>query len=301
MQDYLIGVDAGGTKTTAQAYSLQGEPLAAETGGFGNLTVHFEQGFANLCETIDRLKTKLEGNCVFLCIGCAGIETGGKKEEAARLIRERYPEPAVMTNDAMLGLYAALEGRDGLLVIAGTGSIGYLKQGGELRRFGGWGHLINDDGSGYTIAAKAIRFIAYGFDTNHSETLLKQKVFAHLGIQELRELIDFTYRSSKGELAALTPIVEQAAEEGDPQAGEILDWAGERIAYLAIGLCRQYGVENPEIAISGSVIRKTARVNKKFRETLLREIGSFTLHERRFEPTIGAYYLYLEQQNQAGE
>ena len=51
---------------------------------------------------------------------------------------------------------------------------------------------------------------------------LKRAVFEKLGITKLRELIDFTYRSSKGEIAALVPVIEDCANKGDPQAQEIL-------------------------------------------------------------------------------
>lgn len=297
MRQYIIGVDAGGTRTTAAAFDLNGKKIAEEQGLFGNVTVDFDAGLSHICETVDRLTKKTEGECVWLCLGCAGIETGGRKEKAAAILKKRYAFPCFVTNDAMLGLYALLKGEDGVLIIAGTGSIGYLKKGGALHRFGGWGHLINDDGSGYTIALKAIRFIAYSFDTNQSETALKKAVFSHLHITALRELIDFTYRSSKGEIAALVPVIADCADKGDPQAQEILRWAGERLSHLACGLCRQYAVKHPLIAVSGSVIRKIPLVQDAFRKTLTQQIGSYTLLDRDFDPAEGGYYIWLEQKN----
>lgn len=295
--DYIIGIDSGGTKTTARAYSPDGVPLDSAVSGFGNLTVDFAQGMENICAAADELRGRLAGECLYLCLGCAGIETGGKKDAARNFLAARYGGSRVhVTNDAMLGLYAALEGQDGVLVIAGTGSIGYLKQGGVLRRFGGWGHLINDDGSGYSIAIRAIRYIAYSFDTGSGDTPLRRAVFSRLGLTELRELIDFVYASAKGEIAALVPVVVETAEAGDPQAREILTWAGERLAWLAIPLCRQNGLQKPRIAISGSVLRKTAITNRVFRETLRRELGEYILCDGDFEPPKGALYLWRKAQ-----
>lgn len=297
MDRYIIGIDSGGTKTTAKAFSLSGELLDTAVSGFGNLTVDFDKGMENICTAVDELKNRLTGECCFLCLGCAGIETGGKKELARQALTARYGDIISVTNDAMLGLYAALEGRDGVLVIAGTGSIGYLKKDGGLHRFGGWGHLINDDGSGYTIAMRAVRYIAYGFDTGHPDTPLKEAVFRHLQLTELRQLIDWVYRSSKGEIAALVPVVVQTALDGDPQAGEILAWAGERLAWLAIPLCRQNELANPNIAISGSVLRKIPMVNQVFQAVLKREIGSYTLYDNDFDPPKGGYYIWQEQKD----
>lgn len=295
MQDYIIGVDAGGTKTTAAAYSMSGVKLAEEEGGFGNTTVDFKQALSNVCKTVDSLIKRLDGTCLFICFGCAGIETGDLKPRAKEILTERYGKIITVTNDAMLALYAALQGKDGILIIAGTGSIGYLKKGKTLHRFGGWGHLINDDGSGYSVVMKAIRFITYSFDTQKPETPLKQAIFQKLGIAELRQLIDFTYHSTKGEIASLVPVIEQVADASDPQANEILEWAGERLAWLAVNLYRNNPMPAPKIAVSGSVILKTKRIRCAFEDTLNRELPDYTLIASRFEPTCGGYYLWKEQ------
>ena len=295
--DYIIGIDAGGTKTVAAAFDQHGKKIAEETGSYGNVTVHFDIGISHICDTVDRLLEKITGTCIYLCLGCAGIETGNLKEKASSVLKKRYPFPCFFTNDAVLGLYSALQGKDGILIIAGTGSIGYLKKDGALHRFGGWGHLINDDGSGYTIACKAIRFIAYSFDTNAEETMLKREIFSQLGIAQMRELVDFTYRSSKGEIAALVPVVEECAKKGDPQAQEILRWAGERLAMLAVGLCQQYNEKQPLIAVSGSILKKIPFVQHAFCASLNREIGTYTLITENFDPAKGAYYLWTDQKN----
>lgn len=292
---YIISIDAGGTKTAAAAFDENGVKIAEEIGDFGSVTADYNKGLANIFETVDRLLAKMDGECIYLCLGCAGIETGDYKAKAYDLFRAKYSFPVFITNDAMLGLYAALKGEDGILTIAGTGSIGYLKKDGELKRFGGWGHLINDDGSGYTIATKAIRFIAYSFDVNESETPLKKAVFEQLGITELRSLIQFVYASSKGDIAALVPVIERCANEGDPQATGILRWAGERLSRLAIGLCKQYGVKEPKIAISGSVLRKMPLVKETFCTAIKEEVGEFTLIDESFDPACGGYYIWLEQ------
>lgn len=289
MNRYYIGVDAGGTKTTATAYNEQGEPLLTKVGGFGNVTVNMSQGLNNIINTINEIIQEL-GDGAEIAVGIAGVETGNKKAMVQEELLKHYSNVFV-TNDAYLGLYAALKGQDGILIISGTGSIGYLKRGDDMKRFGGWGHLINDDGSGYSIAIKAIRYIAYSFDTNNSDTALKNAIFTHLDITYLKQLIDFTYKSSKGEIASLAAVVSKTAEEGDYQAQSILSWAGERLAYLAIGLCSQYNILNPRIALSGSIIRNVELTKRTFCDTLNSELAGYTLMDEDFEPQIGGYYL----------
>ncbi len=293
MDKYIIGIDSGGTKTTACAFSTDGMLICEEVTGFGNVTVDFDKGIANIKQAIDKIVSKLGQEYQLICLGCAGIETGDKKAVVKEYLEKIYGEKVYVTNDAMLALYSALQGEDGILVIAGTGSIGYLKQGEAVKRFGGWGHLINDDGSGYSIVIKAIRYIAYSFDTNKSDTILKREIFEKLEITELKQLIEFTYKSSKGEVAALVPAVVKAAEEGDWQAQSILMWAGERLAYLAIGLCHEYNVIKPKIAVSGSVLKKINIVAESFRDTLNSELDGYTIFDNDFNPSKGACYINL--------
>lgn len=293
MNKYYIGVDAGATKTTACAYSTDGQTLQTATASFGNVTLDFVQGVKNIKQAIDEIIIT-QGVPIMVVLGISGVETGSLKEQVYNALQADFPNLYV-TNDAMLGLYAALKGEDGILIIAGTGSIGYLKCGQELKRFGGWGHLINDDGSGYSIAIKAIRYIAYAFDNNNADTPLRKAIFSHLHITELRQLIDFTYKATKGEIAALVPIVVQTANAGDIQAVSILRWAGERLAFLAIGLCNQYNIQKPRIAISGSVIKKVNIVRKCFCDTLNCELDGYTLIDDDFTPAIGGYYIAVQK------
>lgn len=294
---YIIGIDAGGTKTTATAYSMAGEPLETATADFGNVTLGFDDAIKHICTAIDELIAKLGTDYQLIVMGGSGVETGDNKSLVRFALGERYQDRIYVTNDAMLALYAALKGKDGILIIAGTGSIGYLKQGDQMHRFGGWGHLINDDGSGYSIAMKAIRYITYSFDTCRSETPLKSAIFEHLGITELRELIDFTYKAKKRDLAALVPIIVDVATAGDEQAKSILRWAGERLAFLAIGLCHQYNVVKPKVAVSGSIIKKIDFLRRCFYHTLNGELAGYTAVADDFDPTKGGYYIALEQLN----
>ena len=293
---YIIGIDAGGTKTTATAFSQTGEALGSSRSGFGNLAVDFDIGMGHICETINELIQKNGDGCEFICLGCAGMEEGNLVPRTEEYLTGRYGCRAYATNDGLLAHYALLNGQDGVLVIGGTGAIAYLKKGRELHRFGGWGHLINDDGSGYSIAMKAVRYLTFSYDTGNFETPLKKAVFDQLGLKDIWELVDFIYSNKKGAVASIVPAIERLADAGDEQACSILSWAGEKLAYLVVNLCRQNDLRDPRVAISGSVIRKTAMLKRIFCETIKENIGDFTLIDNDADPAKGGYYIWLEQQ-----
>lgn len=298
--EYLIGVDAGGTRTVAQAYDKSGNLLCEALSGPGNLTASFEQAVENITLVIKEILDKHKGDsCIYACIGCAGAETGDLKIKATAKLFEGFNRSIsriFVTNDAMLALSSALEGKNGVLIISGTGSIGYLKKGKSFARFGGWGHLLSDEGSGYYIGITAIRFICYSQDRGDINTPLKNSVFEALSITEHRQLIDFTYKAQKGEIAALSKTVEEAAAAGDPQAKMILFKAGEKLAYLAINLLQQNIILRPEIAISGSVLKKSDAVKQAFIETLNLRVKDYTLRENTFEPAKACCYLYSQDE-----
>lgn len=298
--DYIIGVDSGGTKTKAVSFDLDGNLLNTAQSGAGNLTVAFDTSIENTKEAVLSLQKLHSGdNCIYAAFGYAGAETGSLKNAALSELSAFFGttiKELFITNDALLALYSALEGQDGALIISGTGSIGYLKHKNDAFRFGGWGHLISDEGSGYYIGITAIKYITGAYDNGNENTPLKSAVFQKLAITSHRELIAFTYGASKAEIASLCTVVEGLAQEKDPQAVAILTKAGEKLAYLAINLLRLHPIPSPNIALSGSVLRKIPMVKKSFLQALsqnaLLKHEKYTIIDRDFEPSKACYYLY---------
>ena len=56
---YQIGIDAGGTHTTAIAYDLTGQELLTVETGQGNINADFDGGMANIKEAIRQIQAKL--------------------------------------------------------------------------------------------------------------------------------------------------------------------------------------------------------------------------------------------------
>lgn len=294
-ENYMISVDAGGTKTKACAYDKAGNLLCSKITDFGNLSLDYDLAYEHILKAVNGCIAECTGRCGFVCIGAAGIETGNLKQRLKTDLENALHLTVYATNDAVLALYAALEGKDGVLVISGTGAIATCKWGGEVSRVGGWGHLINDDGSGYSIGAKAIRRITDNYDTDQTGTSLETGIFTHLGITSLRELISFVYSHQKSDIAALLPVVERLAENGDEQAADILIWAGEQLATLVFRICARHHITEPLIGISGSAITKTRMTRTAFEQAIAARYSSYKIVTCQNDPAKGGYYIWLEQ------
>ena len=84
--EYMIAVDAGGTKTESVAYSMDGQVLAEQKAAFGNILIDPELELNHICESIEQLLLQLAtDDCNMLVLGIAGSDS--KKYES--LIQQR--------------------------------------------------------------------------------------------------------------------------------------------------------------------------------------------------------------------
>ena len=295
-QDYIIGVDAGGTGTHAVAYAADGSTLGSVRTAHGNLALDFEAAQDHIRKAIDTLRDTTPGALRGICIGCAGADTGDGRERLLQSLQTDYPCEIRVINDALLALIAAHGASDGILVIAGTGSIAYRRRGDAYRRCGGWGHLIGDGGSGYDIAMQAIRHVTALHDRALPPDALQNALFDALGIDALPALIAFVYRASKADIAALCPIVLACAADGCPVSADILTRAGQTLAQDVLCLCDDLhaGDAPVPVALSGSVLTHAKAVQESFSRALCASGLPLTLLPSTPDPTYGAYRAFYE-------
>lgn len=289
--DYLIGVDAGGTKTRAKAYDLQGNCLIELIGGAGNIVLQFEETVKVIQELIEKIHSNIAGTCQCLLIGISGIETSGKTEELSNIFN-KYSKKIVIVNDAELGIVNKLQGKDGMLVIAGTGSVAYLKKNNQRIRQGGWGHLLGDEGSGYWIGLQCYKKLAADFDQSleHSLSPFSEAFLSYLNMKDPLEAIGSIYGVGKN-------IIAQSAQFVADQSGtyeetrEILIQAGEKLAYLAQQLFTKSESKcNISVAVTGSVLEKNPIVYATFVEKMMGYTTNVILNNE--ENTKAVWYLY---------
>ncbi|MFM8271047.1 MAG: N-acetylglucosamine kinase, partial [Gemmata sp.] len=144
--------------------------------------------------------------------------------------RARLADRVDVCADAALLLAAGTPAGWGVALVAGTGSMAFARAAdGRNARSGGWGPLLGDEGSGYAIALAGLRAATRAADGRAPATPLIDKLLAAFGLSRPHDLVDAVYRGNdRAVLAALAPVVMNAAEGGDPVASEILrDAAGE--------------------------------------------------------------------------
>jgi len=180
---YLIGFDCGATKTECALTDINGKIIYTATGGAANFLVTGTDGTSkiilSLLKDCIRKSNISYSDIEKIVIGAAGA---GRKKDAEKLessLVEIFSADGIkikslkVVSDAQIALKGAFPNEAGCILIAGTGSIIYGKdEKGNIYRAGGFGRLLGDEGSGYSIGRKGLQAAAKYFDGRGKETLI---------------------------------------------------------------------------------------------------------------------------------
>ena len=267
---YFLGMDGGGTRTAAALADERGRVLAqAEAGPSNPHKVGFEAAQRELLRAARRAirQARLRPRALdAVCVGLAGADRPPVHRRLLAWLRQSIPARFhLLTSDAAIALEAAIGDSPGIIVISGTGSIAYGRnENGRALRSGGWGALFDDTGSGYDLGRKAIASALRAFDGRGPHTRLDAKICRALG---LRDVTDVLLRPlAPREIAALFPLVLEAAREGDSVARELCEQSGQQLAELALALVRRFGWRRRAvpIACAGGVFQASLSVRRSF-------------------------------------
>lgn len=300
--DLVIGIDGGGTTTVCLlAERATGKVLGRGVGGPSNIqAVGVEAGLRALDDAIDQafLGAAVERTKVgAICLGLAGVD----RQEGLDVIhgwadRNAVAGTVLVSNDATLLLAAGTPEGWGLAVIAGTGSIAFVKTpDGQLGRCGGWGYLLGDEGSAYMLTVTALRAACRSFDGIGPSTKLVNAFVKRMNLSAAPDLIPAVYRGAwdRSAIAGMAPLVLELAESGDGVAAEIVKQQARELASTAAGAVKANGLPMLElpVALAGGVLTNSATYRHEFLAGLRQsgiEPGDVQLVK---EPAVGAVVL----------
>jgi N-acetylglucosamine kinase len=257
---YVVGIDAGGTKTVGLLADETGQVLSEARGSGANLQTHgeleVEKVFDGLLETLGR-----EHSIAAVCLGIAGVDRPHDEHVIRDILRRLgFRATARVVNDAAIALAAGAPERTGIVILAGTGSIAYgADRAGKTARAGGYGFLLADEGSGYWLGHQALRAAVRAWDGRGEPTRLMELLFETLEVGSVPDLVPRVYERGlpKHRIAALAPLVQRAADEGDAVARELLGQAARELALCARSVARQLqlGSDPYPVVLAGGVFR----------------------------------------------
>ena len=278
----LLGVDGGGSKTAAMVATLddsghmtiRGRGLA----GPSNLRLAGrEQSIASLNQAVDEAlgEANAAGREVdYAVLALAGSTSPDVRREVTNWARMRKLSSRVgVIHDVDPVLVCGTEDGWGVALVVGTGSvaIGVDSAGNSVTK-GGWGHWFGDKGSAFDIACKALAAVAEAADDIGPETILSELVMEKLGTANPRSILKEVTANgdTRCEVAALAPLILNAAKCDDGVANGIVDEAVEETVKLVAAVVKTLDFTSPyPLALGGGVACKS----NIFRDKLIRGLN----------------------------
>lgn len=253
---FILGIDGGGTHTRLELRDMENRPLErAEFGPF-NLNSIGEAAFRQLLRQVFAHCGTM-ADCQRLCVGGAGISNPAVGDILGQELEQAgFRGEWKLCGDQEIALRGAMDG-PGLIVIAGTGSICFGKNGaGETARSGGYGHLIDDGGSGYALGRDVLSQAVREADGRSGGQEMLQAVYARLGVSEPGGIVSFVYgkETDKAAIAAFSSAALTLCAQGNHGAVEILNRGAAELYAMAEAVQKKLHLAGCPIAFLGGLL-----------------------------------------------
>jgi N-acetylglucosamine kinase-like BadF-type ATPase len=289
----IIGADVGGSKTVVAAEvdgQVHAHVLAAGAALRPDMVL---RSATTIADAIRRsLAEAGRASAEVIVVGAAGAGRLEEAKELARALRaEELAETVRVTTDGEIALVAAFGKEPGILILAGTGSVGLAQDSeGTIHRAGGYGWQMGDEGSGYAIGRAALGAVGQAIDGRAEATALSDRILEATRSNDISRLVRWAAAAGQGEIAGLAPLVLDAAESGDRVAAALIARAAEDLLNLAVSLRSLFPEGNAiPVAMTGGVVQ-SGPLADALRE-MLESRQDVTPVEEAVDPVLGALTL----------
>lgn len=299
---YFVGIDGGGTKTILYLGNAERVVLAElQLGSSNHHSVGLQAVKALLLEGFNYFEEKngitldsIEG----ICFGGAGIDCPQDEASIRGLFREiGYKNGLSIYNDSIVALVAANGSKQGGILISGTGSIALgIDKDGQLHRVGGWGHIIDDGGSGYSIGRDGLKAIMEAYDGRRKQTKIWEKVRDYLKITNQEDIIAFLYsqETKKHHVAELAPCIVELYKT-DEAAREIVDRNISELCSIIACLARRLAKTDFPLGLCGGSFEGSPLILELFSTRLQGLLPELKPHLPYSKAAMGALMLAVEE------
>jgi glucosamine kinase len=256
--DIFIGVDGGGTKCKVRVEDHHGILLSHGEGGPANIRLSVAQSWASIYQALnnalDKLKINLQDSRYrfHVGMGLAGCEVTEAYDEF--LAHAHSFATVQLTTDAHVACLGAHHGKDGAVIIVGTGVVAYQIQNGVSSKVGGWGFPHDDEGGGAWLGMEACRLTCQWLDKRIDESKLAQDTFAYFN-DDVESFLLWTNRANSSEFAKLAPLVINHSQTAEPYAVALIQRAAFAVDQMAVALGKMQitGTQPLPICLFGGV------------------------------------------------
>jgi len=294
---FVIGIDGGGTKTVGALANLEGEILREIYSSSTNPNkIGFELAISRLKNLISKISKNKKIKIAYLGLA-GGLERDEeKREKIKKELQKFFNFPIVIDGDQKIAFRAGTDERDGVVVIAGTGSIAMGWKEKKEAISGGWDWLFGDQGSAFWVGKEVLEEIGKALDGRRKSFRLKDFVLKRFKIKQEKDLYNKFYSQNFiTQVASISKIVDELARRGDFFSKKILIDAGKQVSEMAIAVIKKLKLENetfPVVLVGGMF--ESQIFKKKVEKEIKRIVKKAKFILLRKKPVIGAVKLAFE-------
>ena len=168
----------------------------------------------------------------------------------------------------------------------------------EGRVVGGESRWSGEFAGGYDILAMAMRAVAYQWTKRGPQTKLTQLFIDLVGAKNLDDLIEGLY-VGRYQIADSTSVMQvfELAKDGDPEAIDVMKWAGQELGGLVCGVIRQLEIQKEQfdIVLIGSIFKGHPLISEVLGAVVRKKATKSRLVKLSAPPVVGAVILGMEQ------
>ncbi len=240
--NYYLGIDGGGTKTTAMIVDEAGQELGRGNGGPSNIAMTDSVALSLALRASVQAASQAAGlespRFANVCAGVAGFSLEARRAEFSALLNQEVNSDRYEVHpDYLTAYWGASEGEPGIVVIAGTGAVAFGRNAeGRTHKEDGYGYLLGDRGSGFNLGLYALRYTLTKMQENRTDELT-EAVLRHTGARIQNEVLQWLYGEfSPARVASLAPLVGELAEAGNPAARTLVSEMARRLRHTVRSL-----------------------------------------------------------------
>lgn len=268
MKTYSIAIDIGGSKISAILLNDKSEPLARYNGDGANSTNRDSNSVKkNISQCIDALISNVAIHSITNIYGWMMHSADTVLETLEK--HGQHPTCHIL-NEGVMGAFSCGITGDAVVGLSGTGSGAFfVSQGKLLDWIGGWGSLLGDDGSGFSLGREYLRSLIYNEEHGIDDS----------GISYLRDLYHCnTFREAifhiyatptpAATIASFSKKVCLDAENRNTTAINQISEAGKQLSEQILQIYKRNNLHNVPLCLMGGLIQSSTIMQKSLADAL---------------------------------
>lgn len=255
-KELFLGIDGGGSKCKAIVVNEDNKILGTGIAGPGNPLHGFEQATNAITQSAklaleDAGLTHIKLNELNAGVGLAGVNLPVLFDQMQAW---QHPfKQMFLATDLLIACLGAHQGKEGAVIISGTGSCGFSFVDGQAFIIGGHGFPHGDKGSGAWFGLQAAKQVLLSIDGIVEPSIMNNMLLTKLGCKDDIALVEAIAGKGATYYAQLANIVFDAADDGDKIALKIVNDGAEYINSIARVLWKK---KPPRMSMIGGITPK---------------------------------------------